>query len=82
MQGLWVVGLLFGLAFLMVVGLHSVLRELFMRGPYPPYSQANGDDADEVVSEREDSSLAPSMVLRSEIDDRDNGSIDVQARRL
>jgi hypothetical protein len=42
MQGLWVVGVLFGLAFLMVVGLHSVLRELLMRG---------GDDAGEVISE-------------------------------
>ena len=82
MQGLWVVGVLFGLAFLMVVGLHSVLRELFMRGPYPSYSQTDGDDADEAVSEREDSSLAPSMGLRGEIDDRDNGGIDVQARRV
>lgn len=33
MQGLWVVGVFFGLAFLMVIGLHSVLRELFARGP-------------------------------------------------
>jgi len=35
MQGLLVVGLLFGLGFLMVVGLHSALRDLLARQLYP-----------------------------------------------
>jgi len=61
MQGLWIVGVLFGLAFLMVVGLHSVLRELLTRAPHPPYSHTYADDADEALSDREDSSTAPSM---------------------
>lgn len=70
MQGLWVVGVLFGLAFLMIVGLHSVLRELFSRGPYTPYSHLYGDDD---ADERED--------LSAPIDGRDDRGIDVQARR-
>jgi hypothetical protein len=41
MQGLWVAGVFFGLAFLMVVGLHSVLRELFARGPDPVNQEDN-----------------------------------------
>jgi len=35
MQGLLVVGLLFGLGFLMVVGAHSALRDLLSRQLYP-----------------------------------------------
>jgi hypothetical protein len=35
MQGLLVVGILFGLGFLMVVGAHSALRDLLARDLYP-----------------------------------------------
>ncbi len=72
MQGLWVVGVLFGLGFLMVVGLHSVLRELFARGPYLPDLQPSSD-AEDAVGIREDS--------RDTMDIRDNRSIGVQVRR-
>jgi hypothetical protein len=35
MQGLLVVGLVFGLGFLLVVGVHSALRDLLARPLYP-----------------------------------------------
>jgi hypothetical protein len=69
MQGIWVVGVLFGLGFLMVVGLHSVLRELFARGPYLP-DLAPSSDAADTVGIRADSR-----------DVRDNRSMGVQVRR-
>jgi hypothetical protein len=72
MQGLWVVGVLFGLGFLMVVGLHSVLRELLARGPYAPDLHPSSAAAD-AVGIREDS--------KDTIDVRDNRSIGVQVRR-
>lgn len=88
MQGLWVVGVLFGLAFLMVIGVHSVLRDLFSRGPYPPYAHLYGDDADEVLSKGEDSSsaasMAPAGIANTEagrLDDRENAR-GVQARGI
>jgi hypothetical protein len=72
----------------MAIGLHSVLRELFTRSSYPPYSHVYNEDADEVWSEREDSSTAPSMGISGvregdfagRIDDRDERSVGVQAR--
>jgi len=78
MQGLWVVGLLFGLAFLMVVGLHSVLRELFARGPYPAYSRASDDDADGLGR----SALSEDREGNLEEFDRENESMSVQAPRV
>jgi hypothetical protein len=80
MQGLWVVGIFFGLAFLMVVGLHSVLRELFVRGPYPAYSPARGDDADDL--DRSDDGLIENREGNFEEFDRENESMSVQAPRV
>jgi hypothetical protein len=77
MQGLWVAGVFFGLAFLMVVGLHSVLRELFARGPYPVYSHASGDDLD-----RFDDGLIENREGNLEGFDRENESMSVQAPRV
>jgi hypothetical protein len=70
MQGLWVVGVLFGLAFLMVVGLHSVLRELFARG----------DDADDL--DRSGDGLAENPEDNVEEFDHENESMSVQAPRV
>jgi hypothetical protein len=78
MQGLWVVGLVFGLAFLMVVGLHSVLRELFARGPYPAYSRASGVEADDL----EPSGLSENREGKLEEFDSENESMSVQAPRV
>jgi len=50
MQGLLVVGLLFGLGFLMVVGLHSTLRDLLARPLYPRHLY-QADDLREALSE-------------------------------
>jgi hypothetical protein len=80
MHGLWVVGVLFGLGFLMVVGLHSVLRELFARGPYPAYSRASSDDAGEL--ERIDDGHGENRQGNLEEFDRDNESMSVQAPRV
>jgi hypothetical protein len=46
-HGLLVVGLLFGLCFLMVVGVHSTLRDLLTREVYPRhlYGSAEFDKA-------------------------------------
>jgi hypothetical protein len=54
MQGLLVVGLVFGLGFLMVVGLHSALRGLLARQLYPRHLY-QGEDSSEVSSEEDDS---------------------------
>ena len=88
MQGLWVVGVLFGLAFLMVIGVHSVLRELFSRGPYPPYAHLYPDDAEEVLRKGEDPAGAPSTASggiagteAGRLDGQDNRR-GVQARSL
>ena len=70
MQGLWVVGVLFGLAFLMVVGLHSVLRELFARG----------DDADDL--DRSDDGFIENREGNLEEFDRESESMSVQAPRV
>ena len=43
MQGLLVVGLLFGFGFLMVVGLHSALRDLLARPLYPRHLYPDED---------------------------------------
>jgi hypothetical protein len=43
MQGLLVVGLLFGLGFLMVVGVHSALRGLLTRELYPRHLYPDED---------------------------------------
>jgi hypothetical protein len=58
MQGLWVVGVFFGLAFLMVVGLHSVLRELFLRGPYPDDALAENREDNLEEFDRENESMS------------------------
>ena len=42
-QGLLVVGLLFGLGFLMVVGVHSALRDLLARDLYPRHLYPDED---------------------------------------
>jgi hypothetical protein len=54
MQGLSVVGLLFGLGFLMVVGVHSALRDLLARQLYPRHLY-QGEDSSEALSEEDDS---------------------------
>lgn len=46
MHGLVVVGLLFGLGFLMVVGVHSALRDLMTRQLYPPHLYQGRDFGD------------------------------------
>ena len=46
MQGLLVVGLLFGLGFLMIVGVHSALRDLLSRPFFPRHlyqDEASGE---------------------------------------
>ena len=43
MQGLLIVGLIFGLAFLMVVGVHSTLRDLLARPLYPRHLYPDED---------------------------------------
>ena len=78
MQGLWVVGVVFGLAFLMVVGLHSVLRELFARGPYPAYSRAS----DEVADDLDRGGLSENRAGNLEEFDSENESMSVQAPRV
>jgi hypothetical protein len=50
MHGLLVVGLLFGLGFLMVVGVHSALRELLARQLYAPHLYED-DGSSEALSE-------------------------------
>jgi hypothetical protein len=50
MQGLLVVGLVFGLGFLMVVGVHSALRDLLAR-PFYPRHLYQGEDLGEALSE-------------------------------
>jgi hypothetical protein len=42
-QGLLVVGILFGLGFLMVVGAHSALRDLLSRELYPRHLYPDED---------------------------------------
>jgi len=49
MQGLLVVGLLFGLGFLMIVGVHSALRDLIGRQFYPRHLFPD-EDAGEALS--------------------------------
>ncbi len=46
MQGLLVVGLLFGFGFLMVVGLHSALRDLLVRPLYPRHLYPDEDSVE------------------------------------
>jgi hypothetical protein len=46
-QGLLVVGLLFGLGFLMVVGVHSALRDLLSRELYPRHLYQDEDSSEE-----------------------------------
>lgn len=46
-QGLLVVGLLFGLGFLMVVGVHSAMRDLLGRQLYPRHLYSDeGNDSE------------------------------------
>jgi hypothetical protein len=52
LHGLLVVGVLFGLGFLMVVGVHSALRDLLTRQLYPPHLY-QGRDFGEGSSEEE-----------------------------
>jgi hypothetical protein len=47
MKTVFVVGLIFGIAFLMLIGLVSVLRELFARVPSRAYPPALDDDPNE-----------------------------------
>jgi hypothetical protein len=46
MQGLLVVGLLFGLGFLMVVGVHSALRDLLSRELFPRHLYQDEDSSE------------------------------------
>jgi hypothetical protein len=54
MQGLLIVGLVFGLGFLMVVGVHSAVRDLLARQLYPRHLY-QGEDSGEASSEQDDS---------------------------
>jgi hypothetical protein len=51
-QGLLVVGLLFGLGFLMVVGVHSAVRDLLARQLYPRHLY-DDEDLSETLSEKD-----------------------------
>jgi hypothetical protein len=50
-QGLLVVGLLFGLGFLMVVGVHSALRDLLSRELYPRHLYQDEDSSEPLAEE-------------------------------
>ena len=49
LHGLFVVGLVFGLGFLMVVGVHSALRDLLSRPLYPRHLY-QGRELDEATA--------------------------------
>jgi hypothetical protein len=51
MQGLLVVGLLFGLGFLMIVGVHSALRDLLSRQLFPDHLYQDEDSSDALAEE-------------------------------
>ena len=51
MQGLLVVGLLFGLGFLMIIGVHSALRDLLSRQLYPRHFYQDEDSREELTEE-------------------------------
>jgi hypothetical protein len=51
MQGLLVVGLLFGLGFLMIVGVHSALRDLLSRQLLPRHLYQDEDSSDALAEE-------------------------------
>jgi hypothetical protein len=51
MQGLLVVGLLFGLGFLMIVGVHSALRDLLSRQLFPRHLYQDEDSSDALAEE-------------------------------
>jgi len=68
MQGLLVVGLVFGFGFLIMVGLHSVIRDLLGRQPLPGCSHGD-DDAGEVLPDEKPSTAdaVPDSGMKSEV---------------
>jgi hypothetical protein len=47
MRGIFYVGLIFGFAFLLAIGLPGVLRELIKRQPYPYCASSEEEDAED-----------------------------------
>jgi hypothetical protein len=67
LQGLMVVGVLFGLGVLMVVGVHSAMRDLLARQLYPRHLYQGDDLHDAPSAERRSIRIADAISGRSRV---------------